>query len=642
MRNTRCKKRFWGVLCVVLGGLLALSMPATAGAAEQVEVVPEEEVAIEPAVAEEPAAVEAQDDGTWNNWNHSDSLPTDPGSYKLQTNVTLTKTWIVPYGGGTVPVNLDLNGHTITSNQEGDASVIRISKSENGEPAKLVLYDSVNVEGTITHANGKSGPGVEIGDGGEFVMEGGCISGNVVSGSIGGGGVHVGSGASFTMNGGAIQKNKADYGGGVYVGSGATFTMNGGTIQNNGSKETLRGGGVYVGSGASAYGRAGGTFNLAGGTITGNNAAIGGGVAGYWPNESDPAYRIFLSGNPRVTDNYNERPNYDTKGKNLCLVWPKSNERPLGIRGTLGEEAIIGISVIRDDSYAEGPNTSFIYTDGVFTKEYRATQGDDPWHHFTSDNPNRSVLWTPDGQEAQLTTPRYITVAPDITGGTVKTSRDFAAEDETMAIQATPDEGWELVSVAAKDVDGNDIAVNGNHEFVVPASNVVVSATFKKKPVPTTLPAPANIHVAYTAHVQRKGDLPAVSDGAVAGTTGKSRRLEAMGVTVSDGGIEYRAHLQRKGWGDWVADGAQAGTTGQSRRLEAMQLRLTGKAAADGYHVWYRVHSQTYGWLGWTCDGEPAGTTGMSKRAEAYQVLVLHGDAKPTDYDASKPAYRRK
>jgi uncharacterized protein YjdB len=69
-------------------------------------------------------------------------------------------------------------------------------------------------------------------------------------------------------------------------------------------------------------------------------------------------------------------------------------------------------------------------------------------------------------------------------------------------------------------------------------------------------------------------------------------------------------------------------------------MRLTGNAAASDNHVWYRVHSQTYGWLGWTCDGEPAGTTGMSKRAEAYQVLVLHGDEKPADYDASRPAYR--
>lgn len=108
---------------------------------------------------------------------------------------------------------------------------------------------------------------------------------------------------------------------------------------------------------------------------------------------------------------------------------------------------------------------------------------------------------------------------------------------------------------------------------------------------------------------------------------------------VDEGGIEYRAHIQSTGWGDWVADGKQAGTIGEARRLEAIQMRLTGTAEADGFHVWYRVHSQTYGWLGWAYDGEPAGTTGMAKRAEAYQVVVLQDNEKPDDYDASKPAY---
>ncbi len=566
-------------------------------------------------------------------WKETDPpLPKDPGDYYLTDDVVLTSTWVIPSAGPDVPTNLCLNGHSITLDQDDNKPVMRISKAENGATAKLVLYDNANGGGTITHENGKTGHGVEVVNGGEFVMEGGCISGNVAdSESRSGGGVYVGSGATFTMNGGAIQNNTADYGGGVYVGSGATFTMNGGAIQNNGSEETLRGGGVYVGSGASAYGQAGGTFNLAGGTITGNNAAIGGGVLGYWVEESDPAYSITLSGNPRVTDNHNVRPNYDTKGKNLCLAWPKYNESPLGIKDALGENAIIGISVIRDDSAAESAGVSLIYVDGVFTTGYGAAQNDDPWRHFTSDNPKHAVLWTPDGKEAQLTTRRNIAVAQGITGGTVKVSRDFAAEGETITIQATPDEGWDLVSVTAKDAQGNDVAVEGNQKFVVPASDVVVSATFREKPA---------IHVTYTSHVQKKGDLPAVSDGEDAGTTGESRRLEAMSATVDTGGIEYRAHVQRKGWDGWVANGKQAGTTGESRGIEAIQMRLTGNAAADGYHVWYRVHSQTFGWLGWARDGEPAGTAGMSKRAEAYQVVVLWGNRKPTDYDASKPAYR--
>lgn len=557
-------------------------------------------------------------------------LPSEPGAYYLTGDVTLTNTWDAPRGGD-YPTRLCLNGHGITLNQsvEDSQPVIRVKQGENGAPCKLFLYDNDENEGTVTHANGKQGSGVQVEAGGTFVMKGGTISNN--DANTYGGGVCVGSGGSATMEGGSIAQNKAATGGGGVAVEGGTFTLTDGTIQKNGGDSILYGGGVYVGDG--------GTFKLFGGAITNNQAARGGGIAGHAPD--GPTYQIHLSGNPKVKDNRAERENYSCYGDNLCLIWPKTGNVPIAIDGPLENDDKIGIAIIQDQSMGDHQSQSFEYTDGVFTTGYRASQSTDPWQYFTSENPNRQgqVLWTPNGTEAQLAVARHITVDPGITGGTVTPSRDFAAEDETIPIQATPDEGWELVSVTAKDAAGKDVAVRDNRELVVPASDVVVSATFKKLPTPDT-PALADIHVTYTAHVQKKGDLPAVSDGKEAGTTGESRRLEAMSATVDTGGIEYRAHLQSKGWSDWVSDGTQAGTTGESRRIEAIQMRLTGSPATDGYHVWYRVHSQTYGWLGWACDGEPAGTAGMSKRAEAYQVLVLQGNAKPTDYDASKPAYR--
>ena len=88
-----------------------------------------------------------------------------------------------------------------------------------------------------------------------------------------------------------------------------------------------------------------------------------------------------------------------------------------------------------------------------------------------------------------------------------------------------------------------------------------------------------------------------------------------------------------------AADGATAGTTGESRRLEAVCVRLTGEAAQEGnLSVWYRVHSQDRGWLGWAHDGEVAGTTGLSKRAEAIEVQVLPQGQVPRGYDAGKAA----
>ena len=105
------------------------------------------------------------------------------------------------------------------------------------------------------------------------------------------------------------------------------------------------------------------------------------------------------------------------------------------------------------------------------------------------------------------------------------------------------------------------------------------------------------------------------------------------------GGIEYNLHLQDIGWQGFKADGAMAGTTGQARRVEAVQIRLTGQLK-DNYSVWYRVHSQDFGWLGWAKDGAYAGTAGYAKRAEAVEVVILpKGAAAP---GSTANAYRSK
>lgn len=136
--------------------------------------------------------------------------------------------------------------------------------------------------------------------------------------------------------------------------------------------------------------------------------------------------------------------------------------------------------------------------------------------------------------------------------------------------------------------------------------------------------------VTYGVHCQTYGDLPSVSNGSVAGTTGQSKRLESFWVSLNkdnpvSGGIEYRAHVQKIGWQDFQANGARAGTTNQSKRLEAIQIRLTGEIAKQ-YHVYYRVHIQRIGWMDWASDGQKAGTEGMSRRMEAMQIVLVKND----------------
>jgi len=135
----------------------------------------------------------------------------------------------------------------------------------------------------------------------------------------------------------------------------------------------------------------------------------------------------------------------------------------------------------------------------------------------------------------------------------------------------------------------------------------------------------------YQGHVQDMGWQGAVTNSLICGTTGQSKRLEAINISLNNipGGIEYCTHVQDIGWMDWAADGAMSGTSGQSKRLEAIRIRLTGEAA-EKYDIYYRVHCQNFGWMDWAKNGEAAGTAGYSYRMEAVEiVMVLKGDPAP-------------
>ena len=131
--------------------------------------------------------------------------------------------------------------------------------------------------------------------------------------------------------------------------------------------------------------------------------------------------------------------------------------------------------------------------------------------------------------------------------------------------------------------------------------------------------------VNYRAHVQRIGWQDWTRDGGLAGTTGKSLRVEAFQLRLKSalsGSIEYCAHVQNVGWQKWFKDGEIAGTSGESLRIEALCIRLTGDAAKE-YDVRYKVHVQNEGWTDWVYDGDVAGTEGKSLRIEAVEVELV-------------------
>ena len=206
-----------------------------------------------------------------------------------------------------------------------------------------------------------------------------------------------------------------------------------------------------------------------------------------------------------------------------------------------------------------------------------------------------------------------------------------------------------FLSICLGNVDGQ---ITDQHRIVIDNISLVeVENPTPENPTPEN-PTPQNpivkpVTVSYSTHIQSYGwNKSAAKNGAVAGTTGKAKRLEAIKISVEgneDLGIQYTTHCQGYGWLNWSSNGEISGTTGEAKRLEAIKIQLTG-ADRDKYDVYYRVHAQGYGWMNWAKNGEAAGTAGLAKRLEAIQVVVVKkGESVPDKFEgvtaSEKKAY---
>ncbi|TQM58089.1 uncharacterized protein YjdB [Humibacillus xanthopallidus] len=132
--------------------------------------------------------------------------------------------------------------------------------------------------------------------------------------------------------------------------------------------------------------------------------------------------------------------------------------------------------------------------------------------------------------------------------------------------------------------------------------------------------------VRYSTHVSTIGWQPTMSTGQIAGTIGRSLRVEAMVISHQNatvpGSIQGNAYVQSLGWQGWKGPGSTIGTTGRGLRMEGVQLRLTDQLAAK-YDISYRAHVQNNGWMPWVRNGATAGLPGQGLRIEAVQVRLL-------------------
>lgn len=124
-------------------------------------------------------------------------------------------------------------------------------------------------------------------------------------------------------------------------------------------------------------------------------------------------------------------------------------------------------------------------------------------------------------------------------------------------------------------------------------------------------------YISYRAHVEKDGWQGWKCDGETAGTTGQSKRLEAIQIDF-DKDIYAKAHIEKDGWIDYgkITKDTIIGTTGQSKRLECLCLKGDFQ---------YRVHIQGTGWSCWTkADGIcTLGSVGESLRIEAIEIKKI-------------------
>ena len=205
-----------------------------------------------------------------------------------------------------------------------------------------------------------------------------------------------------------------------------------------------------------------------------------------------------------------------------------------------------------------------------------------------------------------------------------ETAQDSAANATPTSTQTTPVQDKKQSSetdaksqIETEDRSGVDGKAAANTEMSNGTDGIVAQA--------------ATPEIEYRAHVQNDGWQGWVKNGAVAGTSGRSLRVEAfyMHLKNANGQVHYQTHVQNIGWQTERTDDQMAGTEGRSLRMEAVKIWLSGDIA-NQYDVWYRGHVQDIGWQSWVRNGEVAGTSGRSLRVEAVEImLVKKGGAVP-------------
>ena len=204
-----------------------------------------------------------------------------------------------------------------------------------------------------------------------------------------------------------------------------------------------------------------------------------------------------------------------------------------------------------------------------------------------------------------------VTVAEDITNGTVTADKASAAENDTVTLTVTPAENYEIDSVSYNDGSDHVITpVESVYSFSMPASNVTVTATFKAA-------TPAAYTVTYDANGATSGTVP---------TDSTSYDANASVTVLGNTGNLVKTDYTFAGW-NMAADGTGTDYAADATFTITADTTLYAKwtaNAATTYSVTYDANGATGGTV-------PTDSTSYDANA-SVTVLGNTGNLVKTDY----------
>ena len=157
--------------------------------------------------------------------------------------------------------------------------------------------------------------------------------------------------------------------------------------------------------------------------------------------------------------------------------------------GTVGN----GVTVDLENNYWDGKNLDNAiagFSENVIPENVGIVSGTFP--EDVSDYLAPGVVQNADGSVSEPPyippVPSYLIQLPEVEGGTVTADRTTARQGTEVTLTVTPDEGFALDSLTVTDFFGNAVEVvrnaDGTYSFVMPYSQVEVSATFVRAEEP--------------------------------------------------------------------------------------------------------------------------------------------------------------